>query len=303
MQTSVDNFLGWVVIILAPFIFLWKMFPSLDGDIVQFFRGVKYTTIKLYPILSTFKIEFEISATLWIGLFISPFILYKMLNNLDYERIKLAIAVTAILFVFPVGWLLHTLPSDDRYWGFWAWAMWIVSIFILPTLGQLSVWYVVFWIIDLLFRFIMAAFSFISSCWRDIVYITGWISSRFSAEAREDWEYERKYTRQHEDAQAGGNQNNGFDSSRFNGSARADTPYGVDKRDPRDAPLWAVVDDPNAPPPERQACFSKVLKRQQERELNDFRHASVTASIRSNKPDTQVNEVVPYTAKRPVGSV
>lgn len=44
-----------------------------------------------------------------------------------------------------------------------------------------------------------------------------------------------------------------------------DTPYGFDKRHPKDADLWAKVDDPSATASERHAAFSMILKREAQR--------------------------------------
>ena len=46
---------------------------------------------------------------------------------------------------------------------------------------------------------------------------------------------------------------------------KKDTPYGFDKRHPKDADLWAKVDDPNATASERHAAFSMILKREAQR--------------------------------------
>lgn len=57
----------------------------------------------------------------------------------------------------------------------------------------------------------------------------------------------------------------GSQRSRSSASASPEMPYGVDKRHPKDARLWAVVDDPNASDGERQNAFAAILKRNAQR--------------------------------------
>lgn len=56
---------------------------------------------------------------------------------------------------------------------------------------------------------------------------------------------------------------------RQEGKRSQETPYGFDKRHPKDAKLWAVVDDPNASDGERQAAFSAILKRNAQRKRGE----------------------------------
>ncbi|MCP4184809.1 MAG: hypothetical protein GY761_16075 [Hyphomicrobiales bacterium] len=60
-----------------------------------------------------------------------------------------------------------------------------------------------------------------------------------------------------------------YDESTFSGressagsSAGKSMPYGIDKRHPDDAKLWAVVDDPAASDSERKKAFDTILKNQ-----------------------------------------
>ncbi|MDO6523935.1 hypothetical protein Q4578_20270 [Shimia thalassica] len=55
------------------------------------------------------------------------------------------------------------------------------------------------------------------------------------------------------------------DQKRRASSKAQDVPYGVDKRHPKDAKLWAKVDDPNASDGERQNAFAAILKRNAQR--------------------------------------
>lgn len=68
---------------------------------------------------------------------------------------------------------------------------------------------------------------------------------------------------------------------------KQETPYGFDKRHPKDAKLWAVVDDPNASDGERQAAFSAILKRNAQRKRgedpNTASDADVTRLIGSDR--------------------
>lgn len=68
---------------------------------------------------------------------------------------------------------------------------------------------------------------------------------------------------------------------------KQETPYGFDKRHPKDAKLWAVVDDPNASDGERQAAFSAILKRNAQRKRgedpNPASDADVTRLIGSDR--------------------
>lgn len=70
-------------------------------------------------------------------------------------------------------------------------------------------------------------------------------------------------------------------------SPKQETPYGFDKRHPKDAKLWAVVDDPNASDGERQAAFSAILKRNAQRKRgedpNPASDADVTRLIGSDR--------------------
>ena len=68
---------------------------------------------------------------------------------------------------------------------------------------------------------------------------------------------------------------------------KQETPYGFDKRHPKDAKLWAKVDDPNASDGERQAAFSAILKRNAQRKRGEdpkpATDADVTLLIGSNR--------------------
>lgn len=62
-----------------------------------------------------------------------------------------------------------------------------------------------------------------------------------------------------------------FDEDTWHGRSKQKAsamPYGVDKRHPDDAKLWAIVDDPNATDGERQAAFSAILKKKAKRNGN-----------------------------------
>ncbi len=58
----------------------------------------------------------------------------------------------------------------------------------------------------------------------------------------------------------------GAQKSASRSRAVSTTPRGVDGRHPDDAKFWAIVDDPNAPPPERQAALAAALKAQEKRQ-------------------------------------
>lgn len=61
---------------------------------------------------------------------------------------------------------------------------------------------------------------------------------------------------------------------------KQETPYGFDKRHPKDAKLWAVVDDPNASDGERQAAFSAILKRNAQRKRGEDPKPASDADVR-----------------------
>ena len=46
---------------------------------------------------------------------------------------------------------------------------------------------------------------------------------------------------------------------------RKEAPRGFEDRHPDDAKIWAVIDDPNAPPNVRRTAFDKILQRQEKR--------------------------------------
>jgi hypothetical protein len=73
---------------------------------------------------------------------------------------------------------------------------------------------------------------------------------------------------------SGGSQRN-----RSSANASPEMPYGVDKRHPKDARLWAVVDDPNASDGERQNAFAAILKRNAQRKRGEDPAPATDADI------------------------
>ena len=69
-----------------------------------------------------------------------------------------------------------------------------------------------------------------------------------------DWEDVKDY--RNSDFEYRRPNNDRYEAPRYRQPDVKPTPYGVDKRDPRDAAIWAIVDDPNANPNEREnACL------------------------------------------------
>ena len=62
----------------------------------------------------------------------------------------------------------------------------------------------------------------------------------------------------------------GFDPNQFGDfKERKEAPRGFEDRHPDDAKIWAVIDDPNAPPNVRRTAFDKILQRQEKRQRQE----------------------------------
>ena len=67
----------------------------------------------------------------------------------------------------------------------------------------------------------------------------------------------------------------GFDPNQFGDfKERKEAPRGFEDRHPDDAKIWAVIDDPNAPPNVRRTAFDKILQRQEKRQRQEKKSTS-----------------------------